>query len=235
MEGTTLETLRPLASIGVETLDSYQDLVLVDWAQYHDYFLVTGYNVINHSIIFCKLIKECTVAQVEDWVEEYLQVPDDELRDKLRSSTIFAKLWPLIQPLHECVKDGAVLIFSSSQILNSLPLHAIPYGIPEGYPVVFYHPVAYCPSAAILADVVERSMQQCHMADDWHGVFYGRFGDSNLHEEAAVMESIQDLSLAFTNAGGKVQVVTGSELTRETFTKNLSSVRLLHFHGHASG
>ena len=92
MDGATLGTLRPLALIGVETLDTHQELLLVDWAQYHDYSPITGYNVINRSMLFCRLIKECTVAQIENWVEGYLQVPDDEPGNRLPSATILERL-----------------------------------------------------------------------------------------------------------------------------------------------
>jgi hypothetical protein len=230
--GATLESLKPLADTVQQTLSTHEDVVIIDWAQYHDYYQIIGYDVLHREVLFCELIKDCTFEDVRHWVKRYLRNGDPVGRT-LRSSAVLKELYPIVQPIKENVKPGTLLIFSPSQDLHAVPLHAIPYGTTTDYPFIYYHPVVYCPSSAVLADVVARAVLPVDMP--LRATFYGRYGDHKPAAEDSMNQGLEEMKALFVASGADVSLITGKKLSRNAFGASLAKSRLIHYHGHVNG
>jgi hypothetical protein len=210
-----------------------RNLIFVDWLQYHDFFLILVYNASSTSFLQRKLIGDFTVHDARRWVTENIQEPQRRSpREKaVPYNPLLADLHRLVKPIHEVVELGDILVFSPTGILNSIPLHAIPFGNRDDCPVIKHNPVLYCASNAIMRDCVDRADQLCASTSPWKAALCGHLGTqvTDPDEGANVQRSLEALATRFGN--GAV-AVTGLNLDRNTFRKHLSGSNLIHFHGH---
>lgn len=225
-----------LASVSKLTQGLDSDLILVDWMQYHDYFLITGYNVTKQKICILELIPDCKVVQVEKWVTAHLKVDGKLLPKTLESADIFKPLYPLVRAIAgSCTKDD-LLVLSPSQELHSIPLHALPYANEDDRPLVDFHPIVYTPSNLILKECILRVLESSSAPPATASLF-GRWGSESVDsekQEQNISTSLGNISTQLSTANITSQIISGSLLTHKAFSSNMSDSDILHFHTHVN-
>lgn len=231
--GIEFDELEPLKQITYATSTETTSIITVDWIQYNDIFMAIGYNITLAKIIFLELTVTCEVVDIERWVKKHLKVSPANLHTTLGSPDVFNDLRPLVSMIGKTCKEGDLLVFCPSQLLNAVPLHAIPYNNIDNIPLIYYHPVVYAPSNAILKDCVQRALNP-HPRLEFHASLFGRYGDSRQAEESAIQNTLQDIAALLTKENISVNVVLGKDVTYSTFSANLVGADILHFQGHVS-
>lgn len=92
---------------------------------------------------------------------------------------------------------------------------------------------SYAPSNAILKDCVERALKPKPRLR-FHASLFGRYGDSDPAEQAAIEENLQSIASLTTKLHASVKTVLGKDVTRSSFSANLSGADILHLQGHVS-
>ncbi|KAK0117405.1 hypothetical protein ONS96_013235 [Cadophora gregata f. sp. sojae] len=225
-----------LASVSKLTQGPDSDLILIDWMKYHDYFLITGYNVTKQKICILELIPDCEVIEVEEWVTIHLKVDGKLLPKTLDSSDIFKPLYPLVRAIAgSCTKED-LLVFSPSQELHSIPLHALPYANEDDRPIIDFHPIVYTPSNLILKQCIVRVLESSTSPPSTASLF-GRWGSESTNaeeEERNISTSLENISTQLSTANIKSTIISGSSLTHKAFSSNMSQSDILHFHTHVN-
>jgi len=235
--GATMSDLDCMAVLAQPHFGRKNNLIFVDWLRYHDFFFILGYNATSKSLVLYDMIRKFNVRDAHEWVMENILKP--QRKNPAEAPMIYnpplAKLLSLVKPIHKFVKPGDILVFSPTGILNSIPLHAIPFESEDDYPVIYHNPVIYSSSNAVMRDCVDRAVQLCASSSPWKGAFYGDLRMPTTHpmEDASVRRSVEALSARFGD--GTAVAVTGSKLNRKTFKEHLSDSTLVHFHGHTGG
>ncbi len=230
------EEFHSLASVARLTQKPASDLILVDWMKYHDYFMITGYNVTKQKICIMELIPDCKVTDVETWVEKHLIVEGKLLPTTLSSSAIFKDLSPLVRAIAESCSKEDLLVFSPSQELNSIPLHALPYSDVDDRPVIDYHPIVYTPSNIILKECVLRAIGGEAIPPTSASLF-GRWGMSDAkgaEEEGNIKSSLDSISVQLSQIDVTSTIISGNLLTHSAFSLNMAQADILHFHTHVN-
>lgn len=230
--GIKLDELEPLKQITYATATDTTSIITIDWIQYNDIFIVIGSNITLAKIIFLELTATCKVVDVERWTKKHLKVPPASLPTALGTPDVFSELRPLVSMISETCKEGDLLVFCPSQLLNAVPLHAIPYNN-DNIPLIYYHPVVYAPSNAILKDCVQRALNPRPRLQ-FHASLFGRYGDSRRAEEVSIQDTLQDIAGLLRNTNVSVNVILGKDVTHSTFSANLVGADILHFQGHVS-
>jgi hypothetical protein len=234
--GAQLSDLDCMGVLAKPHFSPKHSLVFLDWLRYHDFFIILGYNATSKSFLY-EMITAFKVRDANEWVEENIRNPqvEDPPSMPLSYNPPLAKLLPLVNPIHKFVKPGDILIFSPTGILNSIPLHAIPFENEHDYPVIYHNPVVYCPSNSVMRDCVDRADRLCASSAPWKAAFYGDLRMAAIHptEDANVRQSVEALANRFGD--GVAVAVTGLKLNRNTFQEHLSGSNVVHFHGHATG
>jgi CHAT domain-containing protein len=233
MRGVNKEDLQPLKHIAHATTSNDVSIITIDWIQYHDIFVVVGYNITSSKIVFLNYTKECKAAQVEKWVNSHLKVSPEKLRSTLRSPTVFNELRPLVAMIADTCNEGDLLVFCPSQLLNAVPLHALPYNQTEDTPIIYYHPIVYAPSNAILKDCVQRALSPRPRVQ-FHASLFGRYGNSRPAEELAITKTIDEIASLMSSSNASVKTILGKDVTHGAFSSNLTGADILHFQGHVS-
>ena len=232
-KGATIESLKTLKDIAHGSLNDGQHIILIDWAQYGLYYWIFGYDVTVGKLIFAEILFKLEVKDVERWVNSHLGNGVDS-KVQLNHETAFSDLYEMVEPIHRFVQyPNSLLIFSPTSILHAIPLHALPFKDTEDYPIIYYFPVIYCPSAAILQNVVKRSLEP--RTEPFNAAFLGRYGQSRGGTEAAIEAGLVDLKADFLSLNVQTKLVVGKALTRETLKSSIKESHLIHFLGHANG
>jgi CHAT domain-containing protein len=225
-----------LAAIARLTQAPTSNLILIDWMKYHDYFLITGYNVTEQKICILELIPDCKVVTSETWVKKKLKVDGKQLPVTLDLADVFKPLWPLVRAIHESCSKEDLLVFSPSQELHSIPLHALPYAGIDDRPVIDFHPIVYTPSNIILKECILRVIED-GTAPPLTASLFGRWGAENVNaamEEQNIKDSLQNISTQLETINVASNIVSGASLTHSAFSTNMSKADILHFHTHVN-
>ncbi|KAG4435976.1 hypothetical protein IFR05_008557 [Cadophora sp. M221] len=225
-----------LASVSELTQGSTSNLILMDWMKYHHYFLITGYNVTKQKICILELIPDCTVSMVEEWVRKHLQVAGRLLPHTLGSSEIFKPLYPLVRAIAESCTKEDLLVFSPSQELHSIPLHALPYADKDDRPIIDFHPIVYTPSNLILKECILRVIESNNSPPSTASLF-GRWGAESAdaeREEQNIKDSLENISTQLSDISITSNMISGASLTHSAFSSNMSQSDILHFHAHVN-
>lgn len=230
------EDFHSLASVSELTQGSTSNLILIDWMKYHHYFLITGYNVTKQKICILELIPDCAVSMVEEWVRKHLQVAGRLLPQTLASSEIFKPLYPLVRAIAESCTNGDLLVFSPSQELHSIPLHALPYADRDDKPIIDFHPIVYTPSNLILKECILRAIESNNSLPSTAALF-GRWGAESADaekEEQNIKDSLHNISTQLSTVDITSSIISGASLTHSAFSSNMSQSDILHFHAHVN-
>lgn len=225
-----------LASLSRLTHGRTSNLILIDWMKYHDFFLITGYNMNKQKICILEQIPDCTVATVEKWIGDHLKVTGKQLPATLNSSDVFKVLWPLVRAIHDACTKEDLLIFSPSQELHSIPLHALPYANVDDRPIIDFHPVVYTPSNVILKECILKVIEGGR-ASPMTASLFGRWGPESTDaakEENNISESLRSIASQLEAVHIPSKIVSGAALTHSAFSSNMSSASILHFHTHVN-
>ena len=225
-----------LASVSNLTQGPESDLILIDWMKYHDYFLITGYNVTKQEICILELIPDCKVVQVEEWVTRHLKVDGKLLPKTLESADIFRQLYPLVRSIAKSCKKEDLLVFSPSQELHSIPLHALPYASEDDRPIIDFHPIVYTPSNLILKECILRVLVSSTAPPSTASLF-GRWGSESVDsekQEQSISTSLDNISMQLSKINITSKIISGSSLTHKAFSSNMSDSDILHFHTHVN-
>lgn len=147
--------------------------------------MIVGYNVTKQRICILELVPDCTVANVERWVEQHLDVNGKLLLATLGSSAIFEKLYLLVRAIAESCNKEDFLVFSPSQELHVILLHALPYLGADARPVIDFHSIVYSTSNIILKACVMRVTEENSNSPTSASLF-GRWGVD--HDQGDVQE-----------------------------------------------
>ncbi|PVH75886.1 hypothetical protein DL98DRAFT_313737 [Cadophora sp. DSE1049] len=225
-----------LALVSKLTQGPDSNLILIDWMKYHDYFLITGYNVTKQEICILELIPDCKVVQIEEWVTTHLKVDGKLLPKTLESADIFKPLYPLVRAIAgSCTKED-LLVFSPSQELHSIPLHALPYANEDDRPIIDFHPIVYTPSNLILKECILRVLES-NTAPPSTASLFGRWGSESVDsekQERSISTSLENISTELSTANITSTIISGASLTHKAFSSNMSHSDILHFHTHVN-
>lgn len=230
------EDFHSLASVARLTQEPTSNLILIDWMKYHDYFMITGYNVTKQEICILELIPDCKVVDVEKWVEQHLNVDGKHLPTTLSSSAIFKDLYPLVRAIAESCTKEDLLVFSPSQELHSIPLHALPYSDVNDRPVIDFHSIVYTPSNIILKECILRVIEEESNPLATASLF-GRWGVGDAkgaEEEKNIKASLENISSEVSQVDITSTIISGASLTHSAFSSNMSKADILHFHTHVN-
>ncbi|KAF1953688.1 hypothetical protein CC80DRAFT_550987 [Byssothecium circinans] len=180
------------------------------------------------------LIHRCEIeySTVLSWKIAYLDSEEGRSKSIRRSDdedNPLRQLDPLVAPLKGMAGEDDILVFSVTDVLHSLPLHALWL---EEEPIIENHPVVY--SASLTTFVQCRDRSHAHKGDPRsmavlaaYETADGELREDFLHERTAIGKSVEELGLdtGATTFFGKVS-------SKQALTSALRSCSLVHFHGH---
>ncbi|KAF2464998.1 uncharacterized protein BDR25DRAFT_380039 [Lindgomyces ingoldianus] len=209
--------------------------VMVEWVHAptfpNDIFLV----VYREGIISrVRPLEGITMAEVDDWIENYLHVEEDPgmpsavLNDGQAKENL-NELKPLVKLLAELTEKGETLVLCPTQGLHRLPLHAISLGKPS-QPLIQRNPVVYIQSLSLLR-LCQESFQQPILDTEspFTATLFNTLGQSHKSEEELSMkESITQISqILHTHP---IDQPVGA---KNAFRSQALQSNILHIHGHA--
>lgn len=212
------------------TVTSRTTIILFDWIRYRDRFILVGFNPQNGKFTEPHTITECDYEMAESWVAQHLAIDPERLSTTLGSYDCLDLLRPLVEPISHFAEPGAVLVFSPTQVLNAIPLHAIPYRDGEDAPVIEYHPIIYAPSNTVLRECVERSLA-APIERSLTASFFCRYPE----DQALADAMISDLRESLEKKSVTSIYVSGTEVTHSKIASMIGEGDILHFHGHVAG
>ncbi|KAH8901128.1 hypothetical protein GQ53DRAFT_814608 [Thozetella sp. PMI_491] len=210
-------------------------VIFIDWIHYRGGFIITGYNATKGEICIYQWIQSPQAADVEAWVSEHVRVDSAVLAHQLDSLTVFEPLLGLTAAIHQACSPGDILVFSPSQSLNAIPLHALPYrNADDPEPIIHHHPVVYTPSNRIMKECVQRAMSM-NVSEPLRAHF---FHSHTVRDDpaAAAAPAIRDMASQLTSRTGMTSsIISGTAVTQAAVAEQMPDADILHFHGHVDG
>lgn len=180
-------------------------------------------------------IRQCTLKQMDvvNWRKKYLdtsagrrksiQMPDDE-NNPLR------ELDPLVTPLKDIADEGSIFVFSVTDAMHSLPVHALWM---DGWPVIDSQPVIYSASMTSFSQCRDRAA-----AHKWNpksktvvAVFEKPEGELTEDLLARERRDMYQAAKELSQEAGTERFV-GQEASRQVFTSALQRCSMVQFTGH---
>jgi CHAT domain-containing protein len=223
-----LNRIRKLLPSGQEASPQAQ-LIFVDWflmdAQIHVCILKDQGD---------PLVQRCNIeyGAVLSWKIEYLDSEEGRSKSIRRSDdedNPLRQLDPLVAPLEGMASEGDIFVFSVTDVLHSLPVHALWV---EEEPIIENHPVVYSASLTTFVQCQDRSHAQKGDPQTMavlaaYETADGEFKEDSLEERTNIRKFVEEL-------GRDTGATTffGSASSKEMLAPALQSCSLVHFHGH---
>lgn len=169
-----------------------------------------------------------TVSSIRAWREESMRFPRDGEKPLEERLDLISKLKPLIAPLEELSVPGDLIVFTAPDILEGLPVHAIPLN--GRRPLITRNLVVYSPSISLYRKCLHRARVRVVPATLDRASFIGAYeGEGGSEQERhAIYRSVNELSRKFNGT-----VAWGHRATSMMMTVLLLISPWVHFHGHA--
>ncbi|KAE9362824.1 hypothetical protein N431DRAFT_490289 [Stipitochalara longipes BDJ] len=212
-------------------------VVLVEWIEIlngkHDLLLLI-YR--EGTITSATPIHGIKLVDVDHWVAEYLDEPEENIADdppltQRNARQCLNELKPLVASLEDLTAPGETLVFCPTLSLHRVPLHALSVGKPAT-PMIERNPIVYAQSLSLL--------RLCHasqeiQADDsqasvpFHATVFNTL--EKFKSEAEEVETTTSL-LAICDLLG-ARLVHKPENMKEAFREGCAGSNFIHVHGHA--
>lgn len=225
----SLEKIRKFLSVERQR-SSPSHLVFVDW-----FLKDMQFHVCILKGLDPPEIRQCALKQMDvvNWRIKYLdtslgrrkniQMPDND-DNPLR------ELDPLVTPLKDIGDEGSIFVFSVTDVMHSIPVHALWI---DGWPVIDSHPVIYSASMTSFLQCQDRAA-----AHQWHpksktivAVFEKPEGelteDLLVRERKEMYQAAEELSQE-----AETERFVGQEASRQVFTWALQRSAMIQFIGH---
>ncbi|RYP53597.1 hypothetical protein DL768_001461 [Monosporascus sp. mg162] len=230
-DSVQLEQLRQLTIVMLENKRN-GCAVYVDWFLREDDFHMV---ILPHGQ--APILRPCSItrSEVVAWKAQFFD-SSDGIRLCLKSDDTednpFRQLDRLVKPLQGLLPSDSLLVLSPTDVLHSIPLHALWL---NNVPLIEDYPVIYCASVTTFVQSFGRATgvdesgptpgQKALIA-----VYEPSQGlDFHCFEQAAIYDSVDRLQSLI---GGSVY--KGANANREAFTKALESSSVVQFHGHCT-
>jgi hypothetical protein len=222
------ESLCDMARIAKDHLEAGQRLIFVDWTRYYDTLFMIAYDATDGRM--WRSVVELDYSKIELWVNRELGVSSLQQgrieRKRLRQFKKFKELTPILGGLLDFITPGDLVILCPSGVLHAIPLHAIPF---PDKPLITSNPVVFCPSLSLLQTCVN-NVQGSAILRTIPAVAFTRIGPGDPEEESRVFEAARN---GLSDDCLQTNVISGRDVTRDTFISHSRGARLLHYHGHA--
>ncbi|KAK6523486.1 hypothetical protein TWF281_001467 [Arthrobotrys megalospora] len=226
-----------------------QEIVFIDWAHSFDEIIISVYrpggirffglslsttkdSTVN--IFKCKL----SIKEVKSWVSTYLLNQDMPLESKNAMDDLDI-LTPLLEPIKALTNPEDLLVLSPTDILHSIPFHAIPISTDpatnQKTTLIERNPIVYVPSPSILRQCIAKLRMTNPI--DFTSPEAQNIRSSTLigvkidygTPDTTVDTSLETMSKSLNTA----EVIAHEACTLERFTQEAgNTANILHFHGH---
>ncbi|KAM5510338.1 hypothetical protein FOXYSP1_10438 [Fusarium oxysporum f. sp. phaseoli] len=183
-----------------------------------------------------------TVGEVKAWKQQWLDVQDggrlaaffvDDEYDEDEPDYCLRSIDKLVASLHDLTSKGELLVFCPTNVLHSIPLHAL--WVEDNTPVIQRNPVIYSASLTTFWQCYRRSELTGTISTDlglnMAGVYEPRddrkFSSEQHAEQLNVYTTLDQLAERY---GGKS--ISGQAVTAECFKQMMETSIMFHFHGH---
>jgi CHAT domain-containing protein len=231
-------TLTELQNLLEETLSDNalpsnlsSQLVFVDW-----FYANSEVYVCTVKSQGLPMVRKCNISKssIERWKRKYLDL-DDGRNQSILSDDIdehdpeypLRQLDPLVEPLKDLLDKDAILILSVTDVLHSVPMHALWI---DKAPMITRYPIVYCASMTIFVQCWRQAAAQrserakvAMMAvfEPSPGIGFSRNEQQRVYNEIHRIASTPDAN-----------IITGAAGNRANLQSALQSSTLFHFHGH---
>ncbi|KAF3933854.1 hypothetical protein ABW19_dt0201657 [Dactylella cylindrospora] len=220
------------------------EIIFIDWAKCYDQLIISiytpggmigrsGFAIIQRDAEIRLYKVPLSLKQVHDWADEYLKDQDMPLESENAFDDLDI-LNGLIEPIIEFSKPSDLLVLSPTDVLHTIPLHALKIGQKENgerLTLIERNPVVYIPSFSIMRqcvarlrlgrdkDLLEPGLRQSTLIG-----IKNDYGE----EDPAVLASLSNMAHSLDG-----QTFIGDECDLETFKEEAANTTdILHFHGH---
>jgi hypothetical protein len=179
-------------------------------------------------------VRRCEVeySSVLSWKIAYLDSKEGRSKSIWGSDdedNPFRQLDPLVAPLKDVAGEGSIFIFSVTDVLHSLPLHALWL---EDEPIIVNHPVVYSVSMTTFVQCRDRSYARKGVPQSMailaaYEMAHEEIEEDFVKERKAIKKSVDELGL---DTGATT--FFGKASSKQALTSALQSYSLVHFHGH---
>lgn len=219
-----------------------RSIIFVDWAllKYGGLFMF----VVDESRRPLHFRLKISITDIKNWCEAHWLDPEDKeetLNEEDDEESAFRELDELVSKLQSCSKPGDLLVLSPTELLHSIPLHAL--RVPKdshsnggSMLLIERNPVIYCPSITILEQCVLRAQSRLGPSQDVPPVVFAVYEPQSQEEDYF---NTVERTAVYQHAGKLGQhlhasVVCGNEVTKKSFSEHSTKAPLIHFHGHCN-
>ncbi|KAF9767121.1 hypothetical protein IL306_000364 [Fusarium sp. DS 682] len=214
------------------------EVVFVDWVDLGGtIWTVTLKEDIPPQTVCCGI----TVDELKAWKQRWLDAQDggqpaaffiDDEYDEDEPDYYLRTIDKLVTSLHNSTSEGDLLVFCPTNILHSIPLHAL--WVEDNMPVIKRNPVIYSASLTTFWQCFRRSELTETISDlGWNmtGVYEPKgdrcFSSEHCAERSNVYTALDHFAERY---GGKS--ATGQAVTADSFKQMMEHSIMFHFHGH---
>ena len=210
-----------------------RDIVLADW-------------ILRDEEIWMLTVKDSgaptldmlpiTASAVKEWIALHLQSSAEQdscmMADERKQHHPMHELTPLVQHLINICQAEDVLVLSPTEMLHSLPLHALPVLCKDGrMPLIQRNPVVYAASMTNFVQCCKKAREstpQEDLAQSFVEAYEDFTGyEFDLAEQTLVQKLMTELA---AETGGEYH--RGQEVFFDDFSRIAERSRMLLFHGH---